>query len=657
MQRAIEMSTKKNNERLNPKADAAKQANLAPPFANSRSASLTVSVVIPAYNCEDTISSTLDSLANQTIHNDNFEVIIINDGSTDATSKACEKYIKDNDNFMLISLPNGGVSRARNVGINHSRGKYITFLDADDTLDPDTLEKCSLFFDAHYHAVDLVTYPMKIYNESRQWSHVRETIFNKTGVYDMRVVENAFAPVTNVNVFVKNTDELPRFDEALSVHEDELFNLKIMLSKQKVGFCKEGAYRYRQQDTSAIATKMDPKFHFEQNIGFWETLFATYSVNVPVCVQALFLHEIRWKKATNLLYPYHIGIQDFIKAMNRYDRLIQMLDDGVILACPRADVQFKNYIFNIKYSGKVSYILDNNKASLSHNGKPLLQDCPVALNITNTIFRNGNLLLKGFISSLAIGLVPFSDSLIHVSGCEGAHVNVETALWDYRQPHISCNKRYAFEIELPLCGTSEIAVDVSAGHITIKPTMSFTDESNLDSAVGIRSFCGDGYVVSLSSDGRRLRIKQKSVFDSALSWFNNTKMIGFHNKGLFMIRVLTGISSIGSKAVYLYAGTLADSSDAVYNRFLNDIKNNSTNRNVCRYYICTSAKSNHAVKHKGILKIRSFHHRWLLSKTVKTITDFTEIEQYFPYAKKTLRHIADLISYETESSCDESEKL
>ena len=89
-----------------------------------------VSVIIPCYNCEDTIERCLDSLHKQ-IYN-NYEIVVVNDGSTDSTLERIiskQKYIK---NINIVDIPNGGVSNARNVGIQQSRGNYLIFVDSDD---------------------------------------------------------------------------------------------------------------------------------------------------------------------------------------------------------------------------------------------------------------------------------------------------------------------------------------------------------------------------------------------------------------------------------------------------------------------------------------------------------------------------------------------
>ena len=95
-----------------------------------------ISVIIPAYNAENTIKETINSVLNQTFTD--FELIVINDGSQDSTLEIVSS-ISDH-RVRVFSYPNAGVSAARNRGISEARGKYISFIDADDLWTPDKLE-------------------------------------------------------------------------------------------------------------------------------------------------------------------------------------------------------------------------------------------------------------------------------------------------------------------------------------------------------------------------------------------------------------------------------------------------------------------------------------------------------------------------------------
>lgn len=96
------------------------------------------SIIIPLYNNENFIADCIESTMKQTFKN--FEVIIINDGSIDKSGDIAEKYALIEDRVKVIHVDNGGVSRARNIGLSIAQGKWITFLDADDSINEKTLE-------------------------------------------------------------------------------------------------------------------------------------------------------------------------------------------------------------------------------------------------------------------------------------------------------------------------------------------------------------------------------------------------------------------------------------------------------------------------------------------------------------------------------------
>ena len=93
---------------------------------------LLLSIIIPAYNVEKYIGECLDSLTRQNFNASLYEVIIINDGSTDSTEKIALEYSSKYNYIKVFSQTNQGVSIARNTGLKIATGKYVTFLDSDD---------------------------------------------------------------------------------------------------------------------------------------------------------------------------------------------------------------------------------------------------------------------------------------------------------------------------------------------------------------------------------------------------------------------------------------------------------------------------------------------------------------------------------------------
>lgn len=98
-----------------------------------------ISVIVPVYNAEKYLNQCIQSIQNQSYTD--FELILVNDGSTDASGDICESYVKTDQRIKLFTKINGGVSSARNLGLDNATGEWVTFIDSDDWVDKDYLQK------------------------------------------------------------------------------------------------------------------------------------------------------------------------------------------------------------------------------------------------------------------------------------------------------------------------------------------------------------------------------------------------------------------------------------------------------------------------------------------------------------------------------------
>ena len=97
-----------------------------------------ISIIVPVYNVEKYLPRCVDSILNQTFTN--FELILVNDGSTDRSGIICDQYKKRDNRIKVIHKTNEGVSKARNIGISEAKGRYIEFIDSDDWIERSLLE-------------------------------------------------------------------------------------------------------------------------------------------------------------------------------------------------------------------------------------------------------------------------------------------------------------------------------------------------------------------------------------------------------------------------------------------------------------------------------------------------------------------------------------
>lgn len=116
-----------------------------------------LSIVIPAYNIQDYIRKCLDSCVKAAgVSDEEYEIIVVNDGATDDTLKKAKEYSLQYNNVAVVTRKNGGLSAARNTGLQNAKGDYVWFVDGDDYITPDAVS--TIFHDIEYYGCDILTY-------------------------------------------------------------------------------------------------------------------------------------------------------------------------------------------------------------------------------------------------------------------------------------------------------------------------------------------------------------------------------------------------------------------------------------------------------------------------------------------------------------------
>ena len=224
-----------------------------------------VSVIIPAYNAEKTIGKLLNALGNQTYSKEDLEVIIVNDGSIDATKDICSNFCATHSNFTLINKQNGGVSSARNVGLKYATGEYVTFFDSDDICANDIIEKMAKTMDQT--GCDLVCCGIA----EKSGGQVEKYGFKGNTLFDLKKDKDTYVKFFNAywlpvvwNKLYKRDLITQGFVEGISYDEDTIFNLNYMEKVHKVACLKDDLYTYTK-DSSASLTNKGLKNIFEKS--------------------------------------------------------------------------------------------------------------------------------------------------------------------------------------------------------------------------------------------------------------------------------------------------------------------------------------------------------------------------------------------------------
>ena len=225
-----------------------------------------ISIIVPIYNVENYLRQCLDSIVAQTYQN--FECLLINDGSPDHSADICREYVSKDSRFRYFEKENGGVSSARNLGIEYSKGEYITFIDSDDWVDSDYLELLYMKINEYNADLAVLTYKQYSMNDGCFYLHVWEQDYYEkyyTGNELLNSLPNLENYDSTFNVswgklFKRNFLETATFNEQRIMGEDLEFNFKIFLQIKSCIYLNRALYNFRQHHLSTRARKISDKY-------------------------------------------------------------------------------------------------------------------------------------------------------------------------------------------------------------------------------------------------------------------------------------------------------------------------------------------------------------------------------------------------------------
>lgn len=256
----------------------------------------TFSIIIPVYNAQKTISRSIESVLLQEMQD--FELILVNDGSSDNSLQICKKYENDNHKIRVIDKENGGVSSARNEGINNSNGEYIVFLDSDDTISAQLL---TLFYKSiKERNVDLVFCNFTIVTSTQRLSNV----VNVKEVCSKKDISNQFEELYNSNLLnccwgkcFKRDLIKCKFNTNIQLGEDFLFVLNYLKNAKTVYYLNKELYDYYFFSDSTLS--------FTGGIKRLENLYEVYNQSKDILQEVFetncFEYAIERKFCINIL--------------------------------------------------------------------------------------------------------------------------------------------------------------------------------------------------------------------------------------------------------------------------------------------------------------------------------------------------------------------
>jgi glycosyltransferase involved in cell wall biosynthesis len=218
------------------------------------------SIIMPCYNLENYVSRTIENVLQQTYKN--FELILIDDGSTDNTLRILRNYERSDHRITVISKENGGVSSARNAGIKVAKGEYLLFLDGDDLIENNLFEAANEIFERNH--VDMFSFGYKTTKSStneviRRYSSEGYNKVTFSGVkfqnlyFSKKISQVMCSFIVKRSIVINN---FILFDENTKYAEDQEFQLRCNLNCKSIYYVSHEYFYYIQREGSAINQRM-----------------------------------------------------------------------------------------------------------------------------------------------------------------------------------------------------------------------------------------------------------------------------------------------------------------------------------------------------------------------------------------------------------------
>lgn len=273
-----------------------------------------ISIIIPVYNSEKFLHKCVNSVLHQTFQN--WELILVDDGSSDSSGRICDIFAQDNPKVRTIHKENGGVSSARNAGLDVAIGEYIMFVDSDDWIEP---ELCQGLVDG-IRQCDIVIGGYKAFFAKGQVEHVvkenKVQFPEEFSTISVQLYENNLLNAPFSKLYRRSLIGIQRFDENTRLGEDFLFNLEYLSKCKYISTIPLSGYVYnvlnensatknfRQDDFSQIVYLYKMGKTFAEQYGFWgetcSSMKKQFFLNGVNLLQLLFYSDYKQDKKVRL---------------------------------------------------------------------------------------------------------------------------------------------------------------------------------------------------------------------------------------------------------------------------------------------------------------------------------------------------------------------
>lgn len=248
-----------------------------------------VSIIVPVYNVSQYISKCLDSLINQTYTN--LEIILIDDDSTDNSLEICKKYEKLDSRVFVFHKTNGGAASARNVGLDNCHGDYITFVDSDDYVESNYVEKLLFILEKHNADISVCSFFYE-YTNSKKINNYDSDIIEYDDIgFIKRFLDDWTCGLIWNKLFKSELLEGIRFKEGHKI-DDEFFTYRLIMKSDKIVLFNLPLYHYVWRETSVMNNVNNKELLIMDRLSYLNERYLTISKKYPQLKQIYFENYI-----------------------------------------------------------------------------------------------------------------------------------------------------------------------------------------------------------------------------------------------------------------------------------------------------------------------------------------------------------------------------
>lgn len=380
------------------------------------------SIIVAVYNTELFVAEAIESVLAQktasiskaisedktTVYGSIYELILVDDGSTDSSGEICDRYAERYPQIKVIHKENGGVSSARNMGIDAAGGKYLNFLDSDDKFSDNVLSECFAFFEKHYDEVNIITFPIMFFDAAKgdHWQNYKFS----DGSRIIDCVQERDKTLQFVNASIFKSDAVRdgfRFDTELRTGEDVKYIYSILFGTiSKIGVLNTCKYWYRRRqegEESAIQTvKLTREFYFEKLTKLSNWLIEESERNfgeIPAYIQYTIAQDLQWRiiqDGDGAIAKSIITDEEYKEYKQNLMRLLQYIGTDIILEQRKIWREQKFFMCMLKYQCEPQKYFMDDDVVYYFNGNRITEASTCYWKIDFLKIEEGRIYIDGF---------------------------------------------------------------------------------------------------------------------------------------------------------------------------------------------------------------------------------------------------------------------